>query len=389
MGAVRKSVWGAGGVVAVAGLLWWLWPAPRSVDLATVTQGPLQVTVDDVGETRSHDRFVVSAPIAGRVARIDLHEGDAVRADQVLARIAPLPLSQREADEVNGRVAAAEALQRAAQQQAQRAQALWEQARREQQRLTKLGDSGLVSRQAAEQAIAAETAAQADLEAARAQQRAAAADVKVARAALPALQAGRGAAPVLVLAPHAARILRITDASERVVAAGAPLLVLGDVDHLEAVIEVLSSEAVRIRAGMPVLLEGWGGNAPLRAVVRRVEPYAFTKVSALGVEEKRVNVVVDFVDSPGAVGDGFRVTGRIVVWQSPQVLAVPVSALLRCADQWCVWAVQQDRVVQRIVQLGQRNLELAQVLSGLAAGDQVIRYPGSDLVEGQRVRPQR
>lgn len=386
MGAVRKSVWGAGGVVAVAGLLWWLWPAPRSVDLATVTQGPLQVTVDDVGETRSHDRFVVSAPIAGRVARIDLHEGDAVRADQVLARIAPLPLSQREADEVNGRVAAAEALQRAAQQQAQRAQALWEQARREQQRLTKLGDSGLVSRQAAEQAIAAETAAQADLEAARAQQRAAAADVKVARAALPALQAGRGAAPVLVLAPHAARILRITDASERVVAAGAPLLVLGDVDHLEAVIEVLSSEAVRIRAGMPVLLEGWGGNAPLRAVVRRVEPYAFTKVSALGVEEKRVNVVVDFVDSPGAVGDGFRVTGRIVVWQSPQVLAVPVSALLRCADQWCVWAVQQDRVVQRTVQLGQRNLELAQVLSGLAAGDQVIRYPGSDLVEGQRVR---
>ena len=386
MGAARKSVWGAGGVVAVAALLWWLWPAPRSVDLATVTQGPLQVTVDDVGETRSHDRFVVSAPIAGRVARIDLHEGDAVRADQVLARIAPLPLSQREADEVNGRVAAAEALQRAAQQQAQRAQALWEQARREQQRLTKLGDSGLVSRQAAEQAIAAETAAQADLEAARAQQRAAAADVKVARAALPALQAGRGAAPVLVQAPHSARILRITDASERVVAAGAPLLVLGDVDHLEVVIEVLSSEAVRIRPGMPVLLEGWGGETPLRAVVRRVEPYAFTKVSALGVEEKRVKVVADFVDSPGAVGDGFRVTGRIVVWQSPQVLAVPVSALLRCADQWCVWAVQQDRVVQRIVQLGQRNLELAQVLSGLAAGDQVIRYPGSDLVEGQRVR---
>ena len=386
MGAVRKSVWGVGGVAAAAALLWWLWPAPRSVDVATVTQGPLQVTVDDVGETRSHDRFVVSAPIAGRVARIDLHEGDAVQADQVLARIAAVPLSTREADEVSGRVAAAEALQRAAQQQAQRAQTVWEQARREQQRVAKLGDTGLVSRQAAEQAVAAEVAAQADLEAARAQQRAAAAEVKVARAALPALQTGRAAAPVLVRAPHAARILRITDASERVVAAGAPLLVLGDVGHLEAVIEVLSSEAVRIRAGMPVLLEGWGGNAPLRAVVRRVEPYAFTKVSALGVEEKRVNVVADFVDSPGAVGDGFRVTGRIVVWQSPQVLAVPVSALLRCADQWCVLAVQQGRVVRRSVQLGQRNLNHAQVLVGLAEGDQVIRYPGSDLVDGQRIR---
>lgn len=161
---------------------------------------------------------------------------------------------------------------------------------------------------------------------------------------------------------------------------------LGDVRHLEVVIELLSNEAVKVAPGMPVLIEGWGGQQVLRARVRQVESYAFTKVSALGIEEKRVNVIADFDEPPSALGDGFRLTARIVVWQADQVLKVPASALYRCGQAWCAFVVEGGRARQRPLTLGHRNLQEAQVTDGLRAGEQVVRYPGNALQDGARVR---
>ena len=180
-------------------------------------------------------------------------------------------------------------------------------------------------------------------------------------------------------------MLRVADPSERVVAAGTPLMTVGDVARLDALIELLSSEAVRVAPGMPVLLEGWGGDARLRARVRMVEPFAFTKVSALGVEEKRTRVVADLLDPAGALGDGYRVEARIVIWSAEDVLTVPASAVFRCSDAWCAFVVDGGRARRRTVDIGQRNASQVQVLGGLGERQAVVRHPGNDLEDGARV----
>jgi HlyD family secretion protein len=245
---------------------------------------------------------------------------------------------------------------------------------------------GLIARQPLEQAQNAASTMEKEVEAARFRAQRAAAELQQAQAGLMALRAS-GRDIIEIRAPAAGRILRIVEASERVVAAGAPILVIGDLSHLEVVIEMLSSEAVKVSAGMPALLENWGGDTPLRAKVRLVEPYAFTKVSALGVEEKRTNVVLDFLDPPGALGDGYRVIGRIVTWQSPSVLKVPVSALFRCGSAWCVYVMEGHRVRSRTLQLGHMNSTEAEVLSGLTANEKVVRHPPNELTDGARVAP--
>ena len=381
--SLKRALMAVAAVALAALLVVALMPAPQEVDAVDVQAGPMRVTVDDQGETRSHDRFVLSAPVAGRLARIGLHDGDAVSDRQGVAEIAPLPLSTRERDEIVARVAAAEALQREAEQRVRRADDDLAQARREHERVRRLVAEKFVASQAAERAQNLENAAASEAESARLRARAAAADAQAARAGLAATRAG---GRVQVRAPVAGRILRIHDASERVVAAGTPLMVVGDLAHLEIVVELLSSDAVKVAPGMPVLIDGWGGDRSLRATVRRVEPYAVTKVSALGIEEKRVNVVADFVDPPGAIGDAFRITARIVVWQSEGVLKVPVSALFRCSDAWCVFVVEDGRARRRTVEIGQRNLNEAQVHSGLEAGTRVIRYPSNAVEEGVRVK---
>jgi HlyD family secretion protein len=385
----RKILYVIAALAAAALLLVVLLPDAIPVDVAPVGQGALRVTVDDQGETRSHDRFVVVAPVAGRLMRIALHDGDAVVEGQVLAQIAPLPMSARERQEQTARVASAEAVQREAEQHVRHAQEDLAQARRERQRVEKLVSSGFVSQQAAEQARNLEATSANEAEAARFRARSAAAEVKVARSGLIGAQAesAQSGALVKIRAPVAGRILRIPDRSERVVAAGGTLLTLGDLRRLEVVIELLSSEAVKVSPGMPVLLEGWGGSEPLRARVRLVEPYAVTKVSALGIEEKRVNVIADFVDPPGALGDGFRVTARIVTWSADSVLKVPTSALFRCDQAWCVFSVANHRAKRRVVEVGHRNPLEAEVVRGLNAGELVIRHPGNQITEGSRVAP--
>jgi HlyD family secretion protein len=298
----RRSLYVIAALAVIALVTYALMPSPLRVEFAQAVRGPLQVTIDEDGEVRAHDRYVVAAPVAGRLARIALLEGDAVRAAQVVARIAPAPMSSRERDEQLARVSAAESLVREAQERAGHADADYAQARRERQRVESLVQKAFLSPQALEQARVAETTSQNEARAARFRADSAAAEARAARAGLLALQPDKAGALVDVPAPVAGSVLRVLEKSERVIAAGTPLLVVGDPARYEVVVDVLSTDAVNIRPGMRMLLTGWGRSKTLEARVRIVEPAAFTKVSALGVEEQRVNVVADFVDPPGPDG---------------------------------------------------------------------------------------
>lgn len=380
----RKTTYWLAAIAALALVAMLFRPEPLRVDIGQVTKGSLQVTVDEQGETRAHDRFVVTAPVAGRLTRIELHDGDAVQKNQVVAQIAPLPLSVQERSEQTARIAAAKSRQREAEELVRHAHEDLEQARRESRRVERLVKDGFMSAQAAEQARNAEITIANDVEAARFRAKSAAAEVRLAKSGLIAVQDGKGTL-FKVRSPVAGRILRIPDPSERVVAAGTPLLTVGDMSKLEVVIELLSSEAIKVEPGMTVILDGWGGSQSLKAKVQRVEPYAFTKVSALGIEEKRTNIVADFVDAPQALGDGYRVNAHIVVWAADEVIKVPASALFRCAEGWCTFAVENGRAKRRVVKVGHSNAQEAEVLEGLKPGETVIRHPANQIGEGARV----
>lgn len=378
----RKSKYWLAAVAGLALLAYFFRPVPLRVDIGKVETGSMQFTVDELGETRSHDRFVITAPVAGRLARIELHDGDAVKQDQVVAQIAPVPLSVREREEQAARIDAAESQHRAAGELVRHGLEDLAQARRESKRVEKLVKDGFMSAQAAEQARNAEVTIANEVEAARFRVKSAAAEVALAKSGLIAEQG----ALFKIRSPVAGNILRIADASERVVAAGTPLLTLGDLSKLEVVIELLSTEAVKVWPGMPVMLDGWGGNKSLKAKVLRVEPFAFTKVSALGIEEKRSNVVAEFVDAPQELGDGYRVNAKIVVWAADAVNKVPASALFRCGEEWCAFVVENGRAKKRIVKTGHRNAQEAEVLEGLLPGETVIRHPANQIDEGVRVK---
>ncbi len=374
---------GVGVIVGIA-----LRPSPIRVEVARARNGPLQVTIDEEGETRAHDRFVVATPVAGRLTRIQLDDGDRVALNDVVAVIDPLPLGPRERSEVTARLEAAGALKREADARVEHARADYEQARRESERAERLAKDGLISPQFFEQVKNAEITGANELEAAKFKADAAASEVKIARAALMALEEQRGDSERLlrVRSPVRGRVLRVIEKSQRVVVAGTPLLVLGDPSKLEAVIDVLSTDAVKVRPGAPVLLEGWGGSQPLRARVRVVEPSAFTKVSALGIEEQRVNIVADLVDPPGPLGDGYRVEGRIIVWAGERVLKVPSSALFRQGEGWSVFVLEGGRAREREVEVGHRNEFEAEILKGIQAGDEVLLHPTNQIKDGVRVQ---
>jgi HlyD family secretion protein len=253
----------------------------------------------------------------------------------------------------------------------------------------RLAQAGIVSVQALEQAQNAEITASNDLEAARAKAQAAASDVKVATAGLIAVEpASTDAERVIRLrAPVAGYVLRISEKSERVVTPGTPILTMGNPSKFEVVVDVLSTDAVKVKPGDSMLLEGWGGERAIRARVRTVEPEAFTKVSALGIEEQRVNVVGDFVDSPGPLGDGYRVQARIIIWESGNVLQVPASALFRRGQDWNVFVVEAGKARRRQVQVGHRNPLQAEIVQGLQESEQVILHPTNQIEEGSRIRP--
>jgi HlyD family secretion protein len=320
--------------------------------------------------------------VAGRLLRVILREGDSVKAGEAVAEIAPLPISAADRDLLEAKLEAARALKLESEERVRRAEADALQAGRERTRVADLVSKKFMSDQALEQAEVAVQTRAADLKAARARAVAAAADVEAARAALTAVR--EKAPTVRVTSPVTGRVLRIVEKSERVLQPGTVLVTVGDPAALEIVIDVLSNDAVRVRKGMRMLITGWGGSE-VEAVVRLVEPAAFKKVSALGVEEQRVNVIGDFKAVPPGLGDAYRLDARIVVAEKADALRVPVGTLFRRNGQWTVMRVENGRTATRAVVTGLVGARYAEVTSGLAEKDEIVLYPGNDLAEGARV----
>ncbi|MHB0974542.1 MAG: efflux RND transporter periplasmic adaptor subunit [Thiobacillus sp.] len=382
-------------VVAV-GLVIGFMPRAVPVDVAEVKRAPLTVTVEEEGKTRVRERYLVSAPVAGYVRRIDLKAGDAVAAGQVLAVIEParsVALDPRTRVQARAQVSAAQAALVVAQENARAAAAAAQLAQQERIRAESLRQSNFVSAQALDAARSAETRARAAEQAAQYAVRVARFDLETARAAAAStaqLQHGGAAEVLQVRAPVAARVLRLQHESEGPVAAGQPLLEIGNPESLEAEVEVLSTDAVKIATGSKVILDRWGGDQPIEGRVRVVEPGGFTKISALGVEEQRVRVIVDFTSPRAAwarLGDGYHVEARFVLWQGKDVLQLPTSALFRNGKGWAAFRLDGGRARLTPVEIGQRAGLSTQVLSGLHAGDRVVAHPDETIRDGVRVRP--
>jgi HlyD family secretion protein len=383
-------------VIVAAGLVCGFMPRAQPVDIAEVKRAPLAVTVEEEGKTRVRERYQVTAPVAGYVRRSGLEAGDAVTAGQVLAVIEPtraVALDPRSRAQAQAQVSAAQAALAVAEENARAATAAAQLAQQERVRAESLRASNFVSAQALDTARSAETRARAVQQAAAHSVRVARFERDTARAAVAStarLQAG-GATDVLqVRAPVAARVLKLQQESEGAVAAGQPLLEIGNPDSLEVEVEVLSTHAVKIAPGSKVILDRWGGERAVAGTVRVVEPSGFTKISALGVEEQRVRVIVDFASPREAwqrLGDGYRVEARFVLWEDDDVLQVPTSALFRHGVGWAVFAVDDKRARLTPVETGQRAGLATQVLSGIAAGARVVSHPDDKISDGTRVKP--
>ncbi len=334
------------GALAIVGLLVRAWlPKPVVVDVAAAHRGELVTEVDEDGKTRVHDRFVVASPIFGNLERVELEAGAQVTKGDTIARIAPpnpALLDPRAREEASARLAAATARQRRAETAIGRAIAARDSAARDAERARTLEQHAAITKSEREHSELAEQLAAGDLAAAEAERTAAAAEAAAIRAVLGggSTRVGR---TIDVIAPTSGRVLRIVRDSAGPIAAGAAIIELGDPRAIEVVVDVLSSDGAQIAPGMEVLIEGWGGDRELHGHVRLVEPSAFTKLSALGVEEQRVNVIVALDDPPATLGDGFRVDARILTWRGAGVLLVPQSAVFRDRDRWVVYVVEAGR----------------------------------------------
>jgi HlyD family secretion protein len=369
-----------------------LWPQAVAVEVGAVARGSLVVTIDEEGETRVHHRFVVSAPVAGRVERIELEPGDAVERDRtVVARIraeASQLLDARTRVEAGAAVETARGALGRARAEVQRARAALDLATSELKREQELFKAGLTTKQALEMRQNARVTAEESVNAAEYAVAAAASDLERARARLLPTNLETTGRVLPVLAPVDGVVLRRFRESESVVPAGERLVEIGDPSHVEIVADLLSTDAVKVKPGMRVTVEQWGGDQPMGARVERIEPAGFTKVSALGVEEQRVNVIMDFDDDRAAwkaMGDAFRVEVRIALSSAENVLKVPSSALFRVGDQWAAYVVENGRAQRISLELGQRTSLEAEVRSGLTEGQQVVLHPPVTLTDGARV----
>lgn len=400
MNTMKKKTWIALIAATVAGLALLAWafaPRPLAVELAAVTEGPFETAIEEDGKTRLRDRYVVAAPLAGTLARITLREGDAVEAGAVVASITPvlpamLDARTRREQQLGVEIAQAQAQRAAA--RVEGAKVALAQARNALQRTEQLSREGFVSPSKLDTDLLGVQAAQKELEAAVEEGHVAAHGVEQARAALmAATRPGAANGGFAVRSPVAGRVLKVAQASEGPVALGTPLVELGDTARLEVVAELLTADALRAAPGSAVRIERWGGDGTLEGRVRLVEPAAFTKVSALGVEEQRVRVLIELVSPPAqwrALGDGYRVGVRIVTRALPRVVKAPVSAVFpRPEGGHAVFVVEGGRAREVAVQLGARNGQEAWIESGLAPGAQVIVYPPPATRDGLRVAPRR
>lgn len=393
-------------VAAVAMLIYYaLRPKPVPAQVATVTRATIETGIEVEAKTRVRDPYVVAAPVSGRMARIDLREGDPVSAGTLITSIDPLPATSAvqealaQLDEIRAQESGVETQRPKAELISQararedQARAAYEQSKRDLRRAQSLASTGDIPKAQLENAQLQERSRAHELAAAQAavsellskrsdpdyllrvyQARAAAIQAQLRTLADQASRTG-------VRAPVSGTVLRVTQRSEATVAAGAPLLQIADLQNLEIVADVLSEDAVDVRPGDAIVIERGAGAAALTGTVKRVEPSAHTKVSALGVEEQRVDVVGRFSSLPRGVGDQYRLDLRIITWKGP-ALSIPMGALFRCGESWCAFRVQNGRAKQVSVTLGHRGADAAQVLSGLQSGDRVVVHPSDRITEG-------
>lgn len=401
---LKRAGWTAAVSGAVAAVLWLAWPAPVGVDLAVVTKGPLEVTVDDDGKTEVRHVYTVSAPIAGKVLRIShpagdsgvsRHVGDAVTANETVVALmqptSPSFIDVRSREETEASVAAADASVKNAESEVRRLEAAVSYYRTELTRAQTLARTQVVSAQALDKAKFDAETNEAALASAKAQVEMWEGVRKSLAARLidpttPAAQVD-SVCCVQIRSPVTGRVLKIIQESEAVVAAGAPLIEVGDPLDLDIVADLLSSDAVQIGAGSPVTIDGWGG-PPIHGRVTRVDPAGFLKVSALGIEEQRVHVTIDLTDPPESwskLGHDYRVVVHVTVWRSDNALTVPVGALFRSGDRWAVFVMREGRARTARVEIGHRNNRSAEVLSGLTDGDRVVLHASDRVTDGARI----
>lgn len=394
--AIRRIAIAAGVLATGALVAWAMMPSPVPVETAAVTKGRFVASVVEDGKTRVRERYVVAAPLSGRLGRIRFKVGDQVRVDDAVATITPSPvplMDPRTRHELEEGVGAAEAGLERAKASVERARAQSDQANTELVRTRRLAERGAAAAQALERAELAARLADRELRAAEFQDHAAEHGLSQMRAMLARYSNDTNAEPTEswnVTAPVAGVVLKVAQESETIVQPGTALMDVGDSRDLEIVADVLSTDAVEIRPGAEVTIEHWGGQGTLSGRVRRVEPAAFTKVSTLGVEEQRVNVLIDMT-SPAEqwamLGDAYQVDVRIAVFTQDDATIVPAGVLFRRGDQWNVYVVKDGRAEIREVQILRRSGRSAAVASGLNQGEPVIVYPSDRVTSGVRVAP--
>ncbi|HVZ42862.1 MAG TPA: HlyD family efflux transporter periplasmic adaptor subunit [Ramlibacter sp.] len=390
-----KLAYAAFGAAALAALAWAFAPRPVQVETAVVERGRFEQSIEEDGRTRLKDRFTISAPVAARMARITLREGDPVRVGDTIAVLTPVMSSmfdERSLREATARLKAADANVTGAAARVEHARVAQEEARLELLRTEKLAREGFLSASRLDSARLALAGAERELEAANAARQVTVHERAQAAAVLQPAGAAAPGEPLAVRSPVSGVVLRIPLQSEGTIVAGTALMDVGDTDRMEVVAQLLTTDAVLARPGTRAMIERWGG-PPARGVVRLVEPAAFTKVSALGIEEQRVNVLIDVLDAPAAwrsMGDGFRVTARVITASADDAVLVPVGALMPIADGGvAVYVLEGGRAKLKPVELGGRNGMVGWVRSGLAPGQVVIVYPPPNVADGKRVEGRR
>lgn len=392
----RLFIWLFLAGVLVSALLVLFWPRSLAVDLATVSPGPLVVTVDEEGRTRVRDSFVVSAPLTGRMSRIEASVGDVVTANEsVIAEIEPIDpalLDARSLEQARADLKSAQSAEALAKANLARGQAELEFVESELERSRQLRNDRMISVRDLDVAVRNAKTARAAVETLSAALEVSRHDLERARAQLmtPTESASlrQECTCVPVMSSTDGQILQVLRESEGIVTAGEPLVEIGDVKDLEIVVDLLSTDAIKVQPGQRVIIRDWGGNGELDGVVRRVEPFARTKVSALGIEEQRVNVIID-LNSPAqmetGLGHGFQVAISIVLWEADEVLTVPLTALFRDGDAWALYVEQDGRAVMREVALGRKTQLRAQITDGLQAGERIVLYPSDRIIDNTRV----
>lgn len=392
----RLIIWTVIAGIVLLGLTVAFYPRSVPVDIVSVAREAMTVTVDEDGETRIHDVFVLSAPVAGRLQRINASVGDTVVAGEtVLARIEPgdpTLLDPRSEAQIRAEIRAAESAHTLALAEVEKNTAELDFARAELARARELVSDGTISQRDLDQATRNHETAKATLATARAALQMRLFELEQSRASL--LSPLQTQTPhevcecVPITAPVSGRVLTIANKSERVVAAGEALLEIGDPADLEIVVDFLSVDAVKMKPGQRVVVDGWGGDSPLTGQVRRVEPFGFTKVSALGIEEQRVNVLIDFLDPPekrALLGHGFQVEAHVVLWESDSALTIPLTALFRSGKDWAVFVDDRGTARMTQVMVGRRNGLVSEITGGLAEGDRVVLHPSDRIHDGVKI----